>query len=210
MGRCPPATHSITYTFDSDTIHPDFKNLRTARDPAVYSLKARPGFLRLRGGQSPISYFGQTLLARRQTDFAFKAEAKLEYSPDYFQQLAGLTWRYDERNQYLLAVTHDEKKGRIMNVLTFIAGVFERGEDVVVPDDGPLWLGLTVNTRFGRFRYSVDGKNWVELRPELDAGVLSDEHDSLGFTGAFVGMFCVDTERYAKSADFEYFSYTVL
>jgi len=210
MGRCPPATHSITYTFDSDTIHPDFKNLRTARDPAVYSLKARPGFLRLRGGQSPISYFGQTLLARRQTDFAFKAEAKLEYSPDYFQQLAGLTWRYDERNQYLLAVTHDEKKGRIMNVLTFIAGVFERGEDVVVPDEGPLWLGLTVNTRFGRFRYSVDGKNWVELRPELDAGVLSDEHDSLGFTGAFVGMFCVDTERYAKSADFEYFSYTVL
>ena len=32
----------------------------------------------------------------------------------------------------------------------------------------------------------------------------------MGFTGAFVGMFCVDTEFYEKPADFEYFDYTGL
>lgn len=28
------------------------------------------------------------------------------------------------------------------------------------------------------------------------------------FTGAFLGIFCIDLDRYEKSADFAYFSYT--
>jgi beta-xylosidase len=90
-----------------------------------------------------------------------------------------------------LAVTYDEVKGRVLSVFTFIAGAFKLWNDARLPESGPVWLGLTVDTRQGRFRYSLDGKQWVELRPLLDAAVLSDEHDTLGFYGAFVGMFCV-------------------
>jgi beta-xylosidase len=42
----------------------------------------------------------------------------------------------------------------------------------------------------------------------LDATVLSDEFDVLGFTGAFAGIFCADTARYEASADFKYFAYS--
>jgi xylan 1,4-beta-xylosidase len=194
------------YRFDGETVDQDFKTLRIPMEKAWYSLTARPGFLRLRGGQSPVSRFRQTLLARRQTDFSFDAETRMEFAPRNFQELAGLCWRYDENNQYLLAVSHDEQKGSVLSVQTMVGGVYTKTEDTPVPGDS-IWLGLTVREHVGRFRYSLDGKTWVSLRTALDAAVLSDEYFYEGFTGAFVGLFCVDTARYTATADFEYFAY---
>jgi xylan 1,4-beta-xylosidase len=212
--RSPDAVSPVhtgkTYTFSGKSIDVDFKNLRGERDSAVYSLSARPGFLRLRGGQSPVSRWGQTLLARRQSDFCFEAETKLFFEPANFQHLAGLCWRYDETNQYLAAVSHDDQKGKILSVMTMIDGKFSRSNEVVLPPGAPLWLGLTVRYKTGQFRYSLDGTKWNILRPVLDAGVVSDEFGGLGFTGAFVGMFCVDTVNYTAAAYFESFTYTVL
>jgi xylan 1,4-beta-xylosidase len=207
----PPEPYSKAkrYTFDSAALDPDFKTLRAPADPAIYSLTTRPPFLRLRGGQSPVSLFQQTLLARRQTDFSFSVETRLEFEPKSFQELAGLSWRYDENNQYLLAVSYDEQKGRVLSVQTMIGGEYSKTDDTETNNNGKgLWLGLTVRERTGRFRYSFDGKTWVTLRPVLDAAILSDEYFHEGFTGAFIGMFCVDTARYAACADFEYFTYT--
>jgi len=209
-GSFPPAAESVRYLFDGTAIHGDFKNLRTERDPAVYSLSARPGFLRLRGGQSPVSRWGQTLLARRQNVFEFSAETCLEYDPSSFQHLAGLTWRYDETNQFLCALSSGGQKGMGLSVLTMIDGKFERTDEIFLPSGVPVWLGLTVRKGSGRFRYSLDGKVWTGIRPVLDAGILSDESSGMGFTGAFVGMFAVDTVDYSKHADFKYFDYKVL
>jgi xylan 1,4-beta-xylosidase len=196
------------YNFDCASMHSDFKTLRVPADPARYSLTSRPGWLRLRGGQSPISPFGQTLLARRQQDFSFIAETCLEFAPKNFQELAGLCWRYDERNQYLLAVTRDEKRGRVLAMLAMIEGRFRREEGPSLPPDGSVYLGLSVHGRSGQFRYSTDGKNFTDIGWSLDSAVLSDEFDILGFTGAFVGMFCVDTARWEAPADFRYFQIT--
>jgi xylan 1,4-beta-xylosidase len=209
--KSPPEPYSKEkcYRFNGNSIDPDFKTLRAPADPAFYSLTVRPGFLRLRGGQSPLSRFQQTLLARRQTDFSFSAETCLEFDPGSFQELAGLCWRYDENNQYLLAVSHDECRGRVLSVQTMIGGEYEKTKDTGADNGGKgIWLGLTVRERTGYFRYSLDGKNWTVLRPALDAAVLSDEYFHEGFTGAFVGMFCVDTACYAACADFQYFTYT--
>ncbi|MDR0376539.1 MAG: glycoside hydrolase family 43 protein, partial [Spirochaetaceae bacterium] len=202
-----PYSKAKRYTFGGGSLDRDFKTLRAPADPALYSLTARPGFLRLRGGQSPVSLFQQTLLARRQQDFSFSAETYLEFEPESFQELAGLCWRYDENNQYLLAVSHDEHRGRVLSVQTIIGGEYSRMEDTDLSGGG-IWLGLTVRERTGRFRYSLDGKTWIVLRPALDAAVLSDEYFREGFTGAFIGIFCTDTARYAACADFEYFTYT--
>ncbi|MDR0375977.1 MAG: glycoside hydrolase family 43 protein, partial [Treponema sp.] len=68
-------------------------------------------------------------------------------------------------------------------------------------------LGLSAREHSGVFRYSTDGKHFTDVGKVLDSRVLSDEFDSLGFTGAFVGMFCVDTARYEATADFKRFSY---
>ena len=205
------ADKSKIYTFNSPAIHSDFKTLRTPMDPHSFSLGSRPGYLRLRGGQSPISAYGQTLLARRQQDFSFTAETCLEFSPQSFQELAGLCWRYDERNQYLFALTHNESrnenKGRVLSILSMTAGQFLHEEGPTVPE-GPLYLRLTVREQQGSFSYSTDGKTYTNAGSALDSTVLSDEFDFLGFTGAFIGMFCVDTAMYKAVADFKYFSYT--
>jgi xylan 1,4-beta-xylosidase len=197
---------NMVYRFDALAIHGDFKTLRVPADPERYSLTSRPGWLRLRGGQSPVSPFGQTLLARRQRDFSFTAETCLEFNPQSFQELAGLCWRYDERNQYLFVLTWEENRGRVLSILSMKAGVFSREEGPIVPE-GSVYLGLTVCEHSGRFRYSTDGKTYTDIGNVLDSAVLSDEFDTLGFTGAFVGIFCVDTARWKAYADFKHFSY---
>ncbi len=197
------------YTFDKGIIDPAFKTLRMPQDPEIYSLTARPGYLRLRGGQSPVSCYQQTLLARRQEDVSFDAETYMEFEPESFQELAGLSWRYDEDNQYFLALSHSEEKGKVLAVHTMDAGVYSRTDDTAVGDVKGLWLGLSVRGRHGFFRYSLDGKIWNTLRPILDAAKLSDEYFREGFTGAFIGMLCVDTARYTAAADFAYFDYSV-
>jgi xylan 1,4-beta-xylosidase len=208
----PPKPYSVmkNYLFNTNAIDGDFKTLRTAPDTELYSLSARKGYLRLRGGQSPVSRFKQTLLARRQLDFSFAVETCVEFDPRSFQELAGLSWRYDENNQYLLALSYDEQKGKALAVHSIIGGVYSRTDDTVAPEPGGIWLGLTVRGKTGKFRYSPDGNVWNTLRPTLDASILSDEYYQEGFTGAFIGMFCIDTANYAAYADFKHFMYTPL
>ncbi|MDR2553434.1 MAG: glycoside hydrolase family 43 protein [Treponema sp.] len=204
--KAAPGEGRRVYTFTGKALHGDFKTLRSPADPLRYSLTARPGYLRLRGGQSPVSPYGQTLLARRQEHFSFNAETCLECNPASFQELAGLCWRYDERNHYLLALTWDENRGRVLSILSMRAGHFSREDGPAVPE-GPVYLGLEVREHRGIFRYSGDGRTFSDTGPALDSGILSDEYDSLGFTGAFVGIFCIDTSRYEAEADFAYLSY---
>ena len=88
------------YTFNNDDWKLDFKTLRIPMTEDRFSTKERPGWLRIHGGQSPVSTFTQGLVARRQTDFAFEAETKLEFNPTNFQHFAGMVYRYDEQTQY--------------------------------------------------------------------------------------------------------------
>lgn len=207
-GQTYPGCGHVHYTFDDDSFLRDFKTLRTPVTEARCSVTERPGFLRIHGGQSPWSLYEQSLLARRQTDFCFTAETKMEFFPDYFQQYAGLVYRYDEETQYLLQVTWNEEKGRVLQLNTIMPdNDFQQGIELPLGKTGPVWLRLEVSYRTAMFSWSEDGTNFRSIRPICDAGRLSDEYAGQGFTGAFVGMFCVDTEFYRKEADFAYFDY---
>ena len=201
------------YTFNTDKIPVDFKTLRTPAE-GRYSLTARPGWLRMYGGQSPWSFYEQSIFCRRQTDFCFTAETKIDFEPDYFQQYAGMCYRYDEETQYLLQVTYSETRGKILQVNTIMPqreypNDFIQGMEIELKE-GPVWMRLEVDHAKAWFSWSQDGKNFNKIRPLCDASKLSDEYGGMGFTGAFVGMFCVDTESYKKHADFEYFDYNGL
>lgn len=202
-----PGQGHCHYTFKDESWRLDFKTLRTPATEERCTIKERPGFLRIKGGQSPWSFYEQSLIARRQQEFCFTAETKMYFEPDYFQQYAGLIYRYDEETQYLLQVTHSEEKGKIIQLNTIMPNSFEQGMEMVLKKDCPVWLRLSVNHRNACFSWSQDGENFHVIRPVCDAGKLSDEFAGQGFTGAFVGMFCVDTEFYKKAADFEYFDY---
>ena len=118
-----------------------------------------------------------------------------------------MVYRYDEQTQYLCIVTHDDKLGKVINVLTIMPEGFIREVEIPVEENKPVWIKLKVDGKKGFFWWSQDGVNFRQMRPLLDATKLSDEYGGQGFTGAFVGMYCADMVQYENYADFEYFIY---
>jgi xylan 1,4-beta-xylosidase len=210
-----PRPDMVRTGFDGPDLPPDFQWLRTPVPERIFSLTAAPGKLRLYGRESIGSWFEQALVARRQEDFSFRAEAELLFRPESFQQAAGLTHYYNRHKFHFAAVTHDPKRGRVLRVMSCL-GDWQNGrlsffpdEPVPLPGDGPVRLAADVDHEKLRFFWRAGGE-WMPLGPVLDASLISDEagrgeHGS--FTGAFIGMAAFDVSGAAMPADFGYFEY---
>ena len=206
---------TVRSDFASGTLPLDFQWLRTPDWQRLFSLEDRPGFLRLFGRESIGSWFEQALVARRQEDFDFRAETEIDFSPDTFQQAAGLTLYYNRHKFHLLAVTHDQRLGRVLSVMSCLGDwpdgrlSFPLGEPLPLDADEPVALAAEVHGASLVFACRQGGE-WRQVGPKLDASIVSDEagrgeHGS--FTGAFVGMTAFDTSGRGTAADFRYFSY---
>ncbi len=193
----------------------DFQWLRTPHPERIWSLTARPGWLRLTARESIGSWFEQALVARRQEHFGYRAETEVEFAPWNFQQAAGLTAYYNRTQFYALAVGWDEVFGRSLTILS-CSGDWPEGR-LSFPLAAPVRLGenrvklsIRVDGADLQFFYAEAGGAWRAVGPTLDATVLSDEagrgeHGS--FTGAFVGLFAFDTSGAGATADFATFEY---
>lgn len=197
--------------FDGDTWSKDLQSLRAPLGELA-SLE-RKGYLRLYGADSLNSKFRQALLARRQQDFVFTAETKMEFEPHDFQQKAGLTYFYNTSCYYYLYVTKHEFMGKTIGVIKcdLGAGTALMGAGIPLGDAKEIWLRVHAAYEEARFSYSTDGEHFQEIGPVLDATILSDDYfDQTGhgmFTGAFVGICCQDLSGQGCSADFDYFCY---
>ena len=205
----------IRHDFDEPVLPPDFQWLRTPYPERLFSLTEKSGALRLFGRESIGSWYDQSLVARRQEHFSFRAETELGFNPSTFQQAAGLVHYYNRHKFHFLCVTHDAEKGRVLTILSCPGDwpngklSFPLGEPLPLPGDGPVRLALDVKGAALKF-FVWDAERWNLVGPVLDASVISDEggrgeHGS--FTGAFVGMAAFDTSGAACPADFDYFSY---
>jgi xylan 1,4-beta-xylosidase len=96
----------------------DFQWLRTPHPERIFSLAARPGWLRLIARESIGSWFEQALVARRQEHFVFRAETEVDFRPWSFQQAAGLTAYYNRYKFHFLAVTWHEALGRALTIMS--------------------------------------------------------------------------------------------
>ena len=211
------ASGAIDYDFASERFGLDFMCPRTE---ARYELA--DGALRLYGGDSPLSCFGQSMLVRRQCDFSFEFETALSLPFSHYGRMAGLLYRYDEDTQYFLRVACDERTGQqTLGILCFDKGEFSMPmAEAEIPVNGIARLRLKMDGRYGFFSYSFDGDadaagggsgEYRDIPYQLDAAKLSDEYASpLGFTGAFVGMCAVDLVDKKGYADFLYAKYRAL
>lgn len=214
----PPAPRGARarYDFSAEGGLPlDFQWLRTPHPARIFSLTARPGWLRLYGRESIGSWFEQALAARRQAHFVYRAETELDFAPTTFQQAAGLTAYYNRCKFHALAVSWDELLGRSLTILSCPADYpagrlsFPLAAPVAI-DEGPVRLAVSVDHAKLQFAYAPADGVWRDIGPSLDASLISDEagageHGS--FTGAFVGMFAFDTSGAARHADFRGFAY---
>jgi xylan 1,4-beta-xylosidase len=207
----------VRTTFDSAQLPIDFQWLRQPWDESLFSLRARPGYLRLCGAESFGSWFRQALVARRQQAFCFTATTKLEFDPDTLQQCAGLICYYSAQKFHYLHVTCDDAGERQLCILSCLGEErfnmtypVDSASAVALPRTGPVWLRADVDFAQLRFSWSLDGERWTSHEGVLDYSFISDEAGrgyTKSFTGAFVGMACHDISGRRQPADFAFFDY---
>lgn len=180
------------------------------------TLKARKGFLRLYGKESLTSLFKQSFVARRWQAFNFDAATSVEFEPDTFQQMAGMVCYYNTENWTTVHITWKENVGRIIDIVCADNGNFTMplaGNEIAIPEDVKA-VHFKVEVRYDKYYYlySFDGKTYNKIPLAFDSYKLSDDYIRGGgfFTGAFVGINCVDISGMNKPADFDYFMYKEL
>lgn len=206
----PEASH---YRF-GEALHTDFQWLRTPEPGRIFLIE--DGALVLIGRESIGSWFEQALVARRQQHFRYRAETVVEISPASYQQAAGLTTYYNRHKYHALLVSSEPEIGRALTIQSCPGNWPDCALEhplatPVALGDGPVRLAVEVDGASQRFYYAEGDGDWVQVGPELNAAVISDEGgrgEHASFTGAFVGMVAYDTSGMGCEARFTEFSYT--
>ena len=199
--------------FDSPTLPIDFQWLRSPWPDELFSLTARRGHLRLFGRESIGSLFKQALVARRQQAHCYSASTMVEFEPAHFQQLAGLVCYYNASKFHYLHLSHDEKIGKHLRVMSAVPDSPQSDAfsvPIPVPSGRRMELRVEVDCERLQFAYRLESGAWEWLPQIFDASILSDEATTPGlpnFTGAFVGLACQDLAGTARYADFDWFEY---
>lgn len=194
--------------FAAPTLSLDYLSPFAPLDEKQYSLQQRPGYLRLFGREGLASRYHLSMLAKRWQELSFTASCEMEVHPENFKQLAGLILYYDPDNFLYLHVTRDEDVGTCISLL--------RSENrkisypigfVPIGDPQRIFLRASVREAEVTFSYSLEAEaHWQQAGEPLDASFLSDEACQDGwFSGAVVGLACVDLTGSGKPADFDWF-----
>ncbi|MEU0236154.1 family 43 glycosylhydrolase [Nocardiopsis sp. NPDC006198] len=203
--------------FDGTVLGPHWSTLRRPATRDWVTTAARRSHLRVRGGRSPQSLVGTSLVARRMSSPHCSFETTMEYRPADTRHLAGLTAYYNTRNWFFAYRSADDAGRQVLGVAACDRGrVTLEGTEVLAPGTGGRTrLGVDVDGPRLRFRRDIGG-GWNPLGPWLDATVLSDEHAqeiedgglrTMGFTGAFVGLWVWDLGGQGLHADFDEATY---
>ena len=202
----PPALDD----FDSGTLGNFYYAPRQM--PARFAdVTARPGWVRIRGQESRASLNRVSILARKLTSVYATVTTRMDFRPETYKHSAGLILYYDNMNYLNLRKYRSESLGgSALSVTQMENGARTVWQDarVPIPDDGCVWMRLTIRGRSSRFSYRMDDGEWQEIGPVFDTSKLSDEYCRYGeFTGTMVGLTCADRIRHEICADFDFFEY---
>ncbi len=162
----PFPAEPVRYDFDQGELPPAFQWLRTPYPETLFSLDARPGYLRLHGRETIGSLFTQALVARRQQAFCYSAETALEFEPAHYQQMAGLVCYYSGIKFHYLFVSHDGTLGRHIRVMSALPDQPQADAFTPpIPIPPGQRVGLRVDVDFERlyFSYRVGAGAWTRL-----------------------------------------------
>ena len=195
--------------FNDRKISTDFSSPRTSYERFA-DLQARPGFIRLTGQESLNSLHHVSLLAVRQKECEACAETLMEFSADFPEQMAGITYMYDAMNFYLFVKTMDEEGKSVLTLLKSDLGtITDEIDPIPVEKDMPIRLRILTSNdgTVVRFYYCYEGEDWRRAGGDFSTEILTDEH-CRGFTGAHFGIYVHDMTGAKKYADFDSFSVT--
>lgn len=211
-----PANHSQYDDFTSETLDLNWNTLRVPFTKEMGTVG--DGKLTLIGKGSLTNYHELSLIARRWQAFYFDAETKVKFNPFSYQQMAGLTHYYNDKHFSFIFVTWNEINGHVIEVAENNRGVYRsilKDDAIKIPEGTEyVWFRTKVRKETYTYEYSFNGEDYFEIPVVFDSAILSDDYvlQTYGgfFTGAFVGLACVDYAGYETTAEFDYFSYTEL
>lgn len=179
--------------------------------PSTFAdVKARLGYVRLRGQESRTSLNKVSILARKLTSVYASVTTKMEFTPEVYQHSAGLILYYDNMNYVNLRKYYSQTLGQsALSIVHLENGEKSEYLDTRIPvDERPVYMRLVIEGRRFWFGWSYDGETYQKIGKEFDTTKFSDEYCKYGeFTGAFVGITCADRLKHEKCADFDFFEY---
>ncbi|MCM2681236.1 glycoside hydrolase family 43 protein [Echinimonas agarilytica] len=206
--------------FDDETIDINFQAPRIPMTADWVNLAQRPGFMRLYGRESLSSCFNQSLVARRVQAHHIETATCVEFEPDNFQQMAGLTCYYNTYYFHYLYIHGDDlggdKSKKFLNLISVDRVDYDHplAEPIDITGAERVYLKADFDGAQLQYFYALKQGEWIKVGPVLDGSRLSDEHASnfthrfhAAFTGAFVGMACQDLSGQGIHADFDWFEY---
>lgn len=169
-----------------------------------WSLRERPGFLRLHGSTAGLDTLGSpAFVGRRQRHFRVGMRAWLDFSPRSDADRARLALRANEGNHYELTLTGGPGQ-RLARASTRIQGRTSVLAEARVPD-GPVELGIEAFP--DRYELSVIAGGAVQPLGSAPTAPLSSEAAG-GFTGVYIGLFATTRAHTPMPpADFDAFEY---
>ncbi len=173
---------------------------------------SRKGYLRIRGQEAPTSLNKVSLVARKLTSVKAVIETKMEFTPEVYQHSAGLIMYYDNMNFIYLRKYYSQTLGQSAIALLQLenGNRTEYLDTRIAVGDEPVKMKVTIDERAFHFSYALGEAGFNQIGKSFDTSILSDEYCKYGeFTGAFVGVICVDRMFHSKCADFDYFDYEV-
>lgn len=197
----PPACDQ----FEENNLDYCWQLLRTPRHP-IYSLNARPGFLRLYLNEDTLSGTGNpAFVGRRQQHIYFQARTVMDFSPTANGESAGICLLLN--NDYHLRLELGCWEGKMLLRLTKRFA----GQDIILSqtafNQNRIWLQVIAREQDFSFQYASEAGRWETLAAQVDGTLLSKEVAG-GFTDTLIGMYASsDGHPTNDYADFDWFEY---
>jgi alpha-N-arabinofuranosidase len=192
--------------FAAPTPGPDWIFLRGPAQ-ALWSLREKPGVLRLKGSSVSLSDIGTpAFVGRRQEHLSMRASTLLDFRPRAAGQEAGLALRMNEDNHVqLLVASAGAGKGRVIRLVTRIKGVTTTVREAPL-DAGKVELSVRASPDRYVFGYRAAGREVADFASAPTSALSSEEAG--GFTGVVIGLVAhAPGPGPIPPADFDWFDY---
>lgn len=174
---------------------------------ANYSLKERPGYLRLKTSTVQLDHrsVSPTFVGRRQQHIDCSATTAIELNNASLNDEGGITVYMTNQHHYDLLVRQGEKDKQVIT-LRYSLGNMQHIEKEVELPKGKFYLRVEGSNDYYSFSYSTDNKAFHKLG-KMDVRYLSSETVG-GFTGIYFALFAASQKPSKGVADFEWFDYS--
>ncbi|MCX7699194.1 MAG: glycoside hydrolase family 43 protein, partial [Candidatus Goldbacteria bacterium] len=179
-------------------------------DEKLYSLKERPGFLRLKGSKYNLfDIASPTWLGRRQCHHNVKVTVSIEFKPEKENEEAGLCVRKNEKHHYEIFLTKRKKKLCVVLRKT-IADLTVESAFKPLPNDFKKQCILAIHADLNNYTFLFGkSKNNLKILGKGITRYLSSEIAG-GFTGVYFAMYATGNGKPCKNpADFDWFEYLI-